>query len=123
MCTAVSFLSDNHYFGRNLDLEHRYKEAVTITPRSFPFHFRTEEIAKRDLQPFAAVFPARGHVFLTVRQIDIYKHTGLIWIHTAAKQQQAGSNLFFARDFLRQQRTQEFVPAKHHHVSFAKVIV
>lgn len=43
MCTAVSFLSDNHYFGRNLDLEYRYKEAVTITPRSFPFHFRTEE--------------------------------------------------------------------------------
>lgn len=40
MCTAVSFLSKNHYFGRNLDLEYCYQEAVTITPRFFPFHFR-----------------------------------------------------------------------------------
>ena len=40
MCTAVSFLSGDHYFGRNLDLEYRYREAVTIAPRNFPFRFR-----------------------------------------------------------------------------------
>ncbi len=40
MCTAISFLSGDHYFGRNLDLEYCYKETVTITPRHFPFHFR-----------------------------------------------------------------------------------
>lgn len=40
MCTAVSFLSGDHYFGRNLDLDRSYREAVTITPRNFPFRLR-----------------------------------------------------------------------------------
>lgn len=40
MCTAVSFKTKDHYFGRNLDLEFSYKETVTITPRNFPFRFR-----------------------------------------------------------------------------------
>ncbi len=40
MCTAVSYLSNDHYFGRNLDLEYCYREAVTITPRNYPFVFR-----------------------------------------------------------------------------------
>lgn len=40
MCTAISFLSKDHYFGRNLDLEYCYQEAVTVTPRNFPFLFR-----------------------------------------------------------------------------------
>ena len=40
MCTAVSFSSKDHYFGRNLDLEYCYDECVTITPRNYPFAFR-----------------------------------------------------------------------------------
>jgi choloylglycine hydrolase len=40
MCTAISYLSGSHYFGRNLDLEYNYQEAVTITPRNFPFIYR-----------------------------------------------------------------------------------
>lgn len=40
MCTAVSFLSSDHYFGRNLDLEYCYDEAVTVTPRNYPLKFR-----------------------------------------------------------------------------------
>ena len=40
MCTAITYKTKDHYFGRNLDLEHSYIEAVTITPRRFPFHFR-----------------------------------------------------------------------------------
>lgn len=40
MCTAVSFLTADHYFGRNLDLEYSYQEAVTVTPRNLPIHFR-----------------------------------------------------------------------------------
>lgn len=40
MCTAVSWKPGCHYFGRNLDLEYSYQEAVTITPRNFPLHFR-----------------------------------------------------------------------------------
>ena len=37
MCTAISYLVDDHYFGRNLDLEYSYNESVTIMPRNFIF--------------------------------------------------------------------------------------
>ncbi len=40
MCTAASFASHDHYFGRNLDYEISYGEQVTITPRNYPFQFR-----------------------------------------------------------------------------------
>jgi len=40
MCTAVSYFTKDHYFGRNLDLEYAYQETVTITPRNYPFYFR-----------------------------------------------------------------------------------
>lgn len=40
MCTAITFEKADHYFGRNLDLEYHYQEAVTITPRKYPFVFR-----------------------------------------------------------------------------------
>lgn len=40
MCTAVTYKTKDHYFGRNLDLECSYHETVTVTPRNYPFHFR-----------------------------------------------------------------------------------
>ena len=40
MCTAVSFTTADHYFGRTLDLSYSYGETVTITPRHYPVHFR-----------------------------------------------------------------------------------
>ncbi len=40
MCTAITYHTKDHYFGRNLDLEYSYKETVTITPRNYPFKFR-----------------------------------------------------------------------------------
>jgi len=40
MCTAITFHANDHYFGRNLDLEYAYEECVTIVPRDFPLHFR-----------------------------------------------------------------------------------
>ena len=40
MCTAISFKTNDHYFGRNLDLELSYGEEITITPRNYPFQFR-----------------------------------------------------------------------------------
>lgn len=43
MCTAVTYKTRDHYFGRTLDLEYSYDEAVTVTPRNFPFVFRTKE--------------------------------------------------------------------------------
>ena len=40
MCTALNYTPDDHYFGRNLDLEFSYQESVTITPRKFPLPLR-----------------------------------------------------------------------------------
>lgn len=40
MCTAITFQTKDHYFGRNLDLEYSYNETVTVTPRNYPFRFR-----------------------------------------------------------------------------------
>lgn len=46
MCTAISFQTKDHYFGRNLDLEYSYQETVTVTPRNYPFHFRMGRMLK-----------------------------------------------------------------------------
>ncbi len=40
MCTAATYKTANHYFGRTLDWEFSFNEAVIITPRNFPFEFR-----------------------------------------------------------------------------------
>ena len=40
MCTAATYKTKDHYFGRTLDFEFSYAETVTITPRSYPLHFR-----------------------------------------------------------------------------------
>ena len=40
MCTAVSFKTRHHYFGRNLDLERGFGQRVVITPRNYPLSFR-----------------------------------------------------------------------------------
>lgn len=44
MCTALSFNGYGHYFGRNLDLEYSYQEAVTVTPRNYPLSFRKKPV-------------------------------------------------------------------------------
>lgn len=43
MCTAISFVTCDHYFGRNLDLEYHYNEEVVITPRKFPLPYRFQK--------------------------------------------------------------------------------
>lgn len=40
MCTAITYQTKDHYFGRNLDLEYSYNETVTVTPRNYSFRFR-----------------------------------------------------------------------------------
>ena len=40
MCTAVSYRTKDHYFGRTLDLEYSYDEKVVITPRNYTFNFK-----------------------------------------------------------------------------------
>ena len=46
MCTAVSYKTKSHYFGRNLDLERGYNESVVITPRNYEFKYRYEKSQK-----------------------------------------------------------------------------
>lgn len=40
MCTAVTYKTKDHYFGRTLDYDVSYQERVVVTPRNFPFQFR-----------------------------------------------------------------------------------
>ncbi len=46
MCTAITYKTNNFYFGRNLDLEYSYNETVTITPRNYPLCFRNGTVIK-----------------------------------------------------------------------------
>ncbi len=43
MCTAITYKTNDFYFGRNLDLEYHYNEEVTVTPRNFVFNMRNGE--------------------------------------------------------------------------------
>ena len=47
MCTAITYKTKNHYFGRNLDLEISYNEMVIITPKNYPFQFRKNKELKK----------------------------------------------------------------------------
>ena len=47
MCTAITYKTKDHYFGRTLDLEYTYEEQVTVTPRNYVFPFRTKEPINR----------------------------------------------------------------------------
>ena len=47
MCTAITFKGEGKYFGRNLDLEYRYDERVTITPRNYILRYKSGEIERR----------------------------------------------------------------------------
>ena len=40
MCTAATYKTKCHYFGRNLDYHISYGESVVVTPRNHPFEFR-----------------------------------------------------------------------------------
>ena len=40
MCTAATYKTDDFYFGRTLDYEFSYGDAVTVVPRNYPFKMR-----------------------------------------------------------------------------------
>lgn len=46
MCTAVTYKTDNFYFGRTLDYDFSYAEEVTVTPRNYQFTFRNGNTLK-----------------------------------------------------------------------------
>lgn len=39
MCTAITYQTRDHYFGRNLDLEYSYHEVVTHHAPQLPLPF------------------------------------------------------------------------------------
>lgn len=41
MCTAATYKTKDFYFGRTLDYEFSYGDEITVTPRNFPFAFRS----------------------------------------------------------------------------------
>ena len=47
MCTAATYRTRDFYFGRTLDYEVSYGEEITVTPRNYPFRFRTGEMLER----------------------------------------------------------------------------
>ncbi len=46
MCTALNLKVNNHYFGRNLDLDCSYGEQVVVMPRNYPLTFRRHKTIK-----------------------------------------------------------------------------
>ena len=61
MCTAISFKTKDHYFGRNLDLEYSYNETVTITPRNYAFKFRKKGKMKSHFAMIGMSYVADGY--------------------------------------------------------------
>ena len=61
MCTAISYKTKDHYFGRNLDLEYSYNETVTITPRNFIFEFRIVGKMKSHFSMIGMAYIAEGY--------------------------------------------------------------
>ncbi len=61
MCTAVTYKTTDHYFGRNLDLEYSYQEAVTITPRNYPLNFRKTGEMKSHFAMIGMAYVADGY--------------------------------------------------------------
>lgn len=43
MCTALNLNTNDHYFGRNLDLDRSYEEEVCIVPRNYTLNFRCKD--------------------------------------------------------------------------------
>lgn len=39
MCTAITYKTEDFYFGRTLDFEHSFGEEIVITPRNYSFNF------------------------------------------------------------------------------------
>lgn len=47
MCTAIYLNKGGVYFGRTLDYDFSYGEEVVITPRSFPFNFKSSGLCEK----------------------------------------------------------------------------
>lgn len=61
MCTAITYHTKDHYFGRNLDLEYSYEEQVVITPRNYVFEFRKMGSMKKHYAMIGMAYVQEGY--------------------------------------------------------------
>ncbi len=61
MCTSISFKTNDHYFGRNLDYEFGYNESVTIAPRNFRWNFRHAAENKKNYAMIGMAYVVDGY--------------------------------------------------------------
>lgn len=47
MCTAATYMTKDFYFGRTLDYDLSYDEEIAVTPRRYPFRFRSMGIMEK----------------------------------------------------------------------------
>lgn len=60
MCTAISYKTKDHYFGRNLDLDYSLDENVIVMPRRFPFAFRYAKAPEKSFSLIGAGIVREG---------------------------------------------------------------
>lgn len=61
MCTAVTYQTKDHYFGRTLDYESSYPHQITVTPRKFPLHFRALPTLEKHYAILGMAYVADGY--------------------------------------------------------------
>lgn len=61
MCTAITYYTKNHYFGRNLDLEYSYEEQVVVTPRNYVFEFRNVGVMRNHYAMIGMAYVQEGY--------------------------------------------------------------
>lgn len=61
MCTAITYQTRDHYFGRNLDVPASYGESVVVTPQNFPLPFRRLPPLERHYTLLGAALIARNY--------------------------------------------------------------
>jgi len=61
MCTAITYHTKDHYFGRNLDLEYSYEEQVVVTPRNYVFSFRKAGTMKSHYAMIGMAYVQKGY--------------------------------------------------------------
>ncbi len=61
ICTALRLRTAGTFVGRTLDLEHRYNETVTVTPRNFPYRFGNQPLQRGHYAMIGMAYVVSGY--------------------------------------------------------------
>ena len=61
MCTALTFKTNDFYFGRTLDLDFSYGEEIIVTPRNYPFRFSDKGLISTHYAFIGTALEAEGY--------------------------------------------------------------